>query len=110
MRIYLYIFVSIFVRMYVCIFVQCICIWIEHLESRALTLLTLVICDEWEVGRSGLEEEGTVFLINIIVNHDFFKVMDMNQFNNKLSFLSPRICGMVSVYFYFSCLCFTIST
>lgn len=63
----------VFVHMYVCIFVQCICIWIEHLESRALTLLTVVICDEREVGRSGLEEEGTVFLINITVNHGFLK-------------------------------------
>lgn len=88
--------------MYVCIFVQCVCIWIEHLESRPLTLLTVVPCDEREVGRSGLEEERTIFLIDIIGNHDFFKVMDMNHFKNKLLFLSPTICGMVSVYLYFS--------
>ena len=57
----------------------------------------MVTCDEREVGRSGLEEEQTIFLINIIVNHDFLKVMDMNHFKNKLLFLSPTICGMVSV-------------
>lgn len=55
----------VFVRMYVCIFEQCVCIWTEHLESRPLTLLTVVTCDEREVGGSGLEEEGTVFLIDI---------------------------------------------
>ena len=87
----------VFVLMYVCIFEQCVCIWTEHLESRPLTLLTVLTCDEREVGGSGLEEEGTIFLINIIVNHDFFKMMDMNHFKNKLSFLSPRICALVCI-------------
>lgn len=62
-----------FVCMYMCIFVQCICIWIENLESKPLTSLTVVTCDEWEVGWRGLEEERTVILINVIVNCDFFK-------------------------------------
>lgn len=87
----------VFVLMYVCIFEQCVCIWTEYLESRPLTLLTVLTCDEREVGGSGLEEEGTIFLINIIVNHDFFKMMDMNHFKNKLSFLSPRICALVCI-------------
>ena len=97
----------VFVLMYVCIFEQCVCIWTEHLESRPLTLLTVLTCDEREVGGSGLEEEGTIFLINIIVNHDFFKMMDMNHFKNKLSFLSPRICALVCIS---TSLTFTIST
>ena len=97
----------VFVLMYVCIFEQCVCIWTEYLESRPLTLLTVLTCDEREVGGSGLEEEGTIFLINIIVNHDFFKMMDMNHFKNKLSFLSPRICALVCIS---TSLAFTIST
>lgn len=50
-----------FVCMYMCIFVQRICIWIENLEGKPLTSLTVVICDEWEVGWRGLEEEGLYF-------------------------------------------------
>lgn len=81
--------------LYACVFVSVhVCALYLYLDRKPGKQASQINSGEREVGRSGLEEEGTLFLINIIVNCHLKKMMDMNYFKNKLLFLSPRICGI----------------